>query len=149
MSTVVVTGYASAAVAKAALDAATAALPAAQITTGLAPHLTGYTEVAATLAQSGATLTIPLDGKTYKVTPTAAITTLGVTAPTAPIVGWATVDIIMGATPYAVSVPTTWYYVNGVSPVIAADAGARTTLYLRSDYDGNIHCKSSNESLPS
>jgi hypothetical protein len=115
---------------------------------GLAPYLTAYTERATLLVQSGATLTIPLDGRTFKVVPSETITTIALTAPAAPICGWATVDFVMGATPYAVSLPATWYTSDGVPVSIQAVANARTSLYLRSDFDGNVHVKYSNERLP-
>lgn len=150
MSTFVAAGYGTGASVKTALDKAGAALPVAQLTTpGIAPHLTGYTETAALLAQVGAVLTIPLDGRTLKVVPSAAITSIVVTAPTAPSTGWAIVDFVMGATPYTVVIPPTWLVTDGVAVSVRATANACTSLFLRTDYDGIVHAKFSNEAYPS
>lgn len=108
-----------------------------------------YAETGATLTPVAGALTIPLDGKTYAVTITAAITSITTTAPDAPNVGSAVVYFQQNSTGgYAVSIPATWYWADGVITPIATAANAKTRLTLVTSPSGNIHADAEVRSVP-
>lgn len=108
-----------------------------------------YAETGATLTPVAGVLTIPLDGKTYAVTLTAAITSITTTAPDAPNVGSAVVYFQQNSTGgYAVSIPATWYWADGVITPIATAANAKTRLTLVTSPSGNVHADAEIRSVP-
>ena len=121
------------------LPANVAKLDAVQAFTAKQTFSGGYNESGSTLSQSGGNLTIPLDGKTYKVVPSEAITSISVAAPTAPLCSGCTVYFMQGTTGYSVSLPATWYWNDGVEGEIETMANATTRLTLTTDPDGNVH----------
>ena len=60
------------------------------------------------IAATGGTVTVPLDGRVYAVTPAADFTFAATDLPTAPDIGEAVVWVTNGATVYAHNVPATW-----------------------------------------
>ncbi len=127
--------YANGAAVDAALDKAEAALQP-----GDPLALTGgYTESGATLTQSGGSLTVPVDGKTYALTLSAVITNITTTLPTAPACSGCTVYMIQGATGYAVAYPAEWRWPYGVPVAVNTKPNSVTRLTLTTDPFGNVH----------
>lgn len=101
--------------------------------------LSAYTESSAALTPINGSLTIPLDGKTYSVTVTAAITSITTTAPTLPALGSAVVHFKQDGTGgYAVSLPAAWEWPDKVITGINTTANARTRLLLTQNPFGTI-----------
>ena len=103
-------------------------------------RLTDYHETSATLTPVDGAVTIPLDGKTYAISVTAAITTISTTVPNSPSVGSAVVYLTQDADGgNAVSIPATWYWADGVITAVSTTGNAVTRLTLVSDPAGNVH----------
>jgi len=102
--------------------------------------LGAYAESGATLSAVGGILQIPLDGRTYSVLVTAAITSIVTTQPPAPAVGSAVVYFQQNDTgTYAVSLPAAWRWADGVITAVSTTGNAVTRLTLVSDPAGNVH----------
>lgn len=111
--------------------------------------LGAYHQTGETLTPADGAVTIPLNGKAYKISVTAAITAISTTLPTAPLVGSAMVYFIQDADGNnAVTLPATWYWTNGSSTAISTTGNAITRLLLTSDPDGNIHAEAEVRSVP-
>jgi hypothetical protein len=150
--------YANAAAVEAALDKAESALQPGDIgetvqgydaytsKTDVAENFTGkktlsggYEESGSTLVQSGASLTIPVDGKTYQLTPSQAITSITTTLPTAPACSGCTIYITQGATGHAISYPAAWRWPNGMATPVSTAANSVTRLTLSTSPAGHVH----------
>ena len=116
--------------------------------TGSVKH-NAYTETSATLTPADGAVTIPLDGKTYAISVTAAITTISTTVPNSPSVGSAVVYLTQDADGgNAVSIPATWYWADGVITAVSTTGNAVTRLTLVSDPAGNVHADAEVRSVP-
>ena len=142
-TTYTLANYANGAAVATALDKALAALPQTGGVIG------AYHESGATLTPAAGAVTIPLDGKTYKISVPAAITSISTTLPVAPIVGSTLVYLIQDADGgNAVSIPATWYWPDGLITAIATAGNAITRLLLVSDPDGHVHADAEVRSVP-
>ena len=105
----------------------------------LQPLIEAYTETGATLTPSAGAVTIPLDGKVYKMTLTANVTSVSTTPPTSPECGIATVYIKQDGTGgWTFAIPATWQWPNKVAVPISSAANAKDQLVLSNDPDGSI-----------
>lgn len=116
---------------------------AAKVAAGIAPYLTGYTESGVTLTQSGSALTIPLDGRQYVCTPSADITSITLTKPTAPVCGSAVVYFLFDTTARAVSLPASCWWDEGIASTVATASGYAWRVTFTSSPTGNVHIDAS------
>ena len=116
---------------------------AAKVAAGIAPYLTGYTESGATLTQSGSALTIPLDGRQFVCTPSADITAITLTKPTAPVCGSAVVYFLFDTTARAVSLPASCWWDEGIASTVATASGYAWRVTFTSSPTGDVHIDAS------
>lgn len=111
--------------------------------------LGAYAESGATLTPVDGVLTIPLDGRHFTCTPTAAITSIVLSsAPTAPLVGMVTVYFHYDTTARAIASPATWYWPAGLRTLTATKSGYVVRLDAWSTPSGDIAASTMDLGVP-
>jgi hypothetical protein len=115
---------------------------------GVSAYLLNYVEAGVVVSPVAGEINITLDGRVYEISITAPVTAINVTMPTAPKCGTAMVYLVQDITGHAVTIPETWYTIDGNVLTVPTTPLSVTQLVLWNDAGRRIHANIELRSTP-